>query len=457
MRRKRNLLIFFSILFLLILAGCSSSKPIIKDSSKNSNGELIIKGHNFKGVHHGKGTAADPDYKYSMFFGKDGNFVQDIISSKGFAGRFTEKGTYTIDKSGDITMNIDSVTEERFNSDSDLQDGIAPISIAQRQGNTLNAAEDHPIKIENKKNYLLGTVNKVKLYSTDKKTVKYNKHYQSEKRKYDDVYNKFSDHGFTSNGMDTPMNAIAFKNSKFIWRYGYQDAKSTSKDSAVMAVFQGTYSYNSNNKIMTLKVVNQSNSYYGNLMKLGGFEYQKSGSPLAGNTIKLRYRNNTLALIGNAFDSWDMEDNSPSDASQSLPKYDDYISSYSVAAFDSQMHKGSSNDNSSGGSVKDVFPTKEDFAEWVTDYYQSQDDEDYENFHVLESGDGATLPITDDNGNKKAMPMVYRLYYSIAEEGNEISDTGKNIGISSDGKLYNGHDIVFDPDLTQAYQDYANN
>ncbi|MFC6322470.1 hypothetical protein [Companilactobacillus baiquanensis] len=454
MRKRNYLLLIISMIFLLILGGCTSAKP--KLSKTSSNGNIVIKGHNFRGLYQGNGTANDPDYKYSMYFGKDGNFVQDIISSKGFAGRFTEKGTYTIAKNGDVTMNIDSVTEERFSSDAALRKGKAPTSIVQRQGNTLSAAEDHPIKIENKKSYLLGTVNKVKLYPTSKATVNYHKHYRSELKKYDSAHNSFSGHGFTSNGMDTPMNAITFKNNKFIWRYGYQDSRNTAKNSAVMAVFQGTYSYNSNNHIMTLKVSNQSKAYYGDLMKLGGFEYQKIGESLAGKTLKLKYHDNDLDLISGEFDTWTMEDGHPDDASQSQPKYDDYINSYSVSTFDSQMKKGSSSD-SSGRSVEDVFPTKEDFADWVTDYFRNKGD-DY--FHVLEAGDGETLPVRSPekmDGTSNPVPMIYRLYYSIAEEGNEISDVGRNIGITEDGKLYSGHFIMYDDELTQAYRAYANN
>ncbi|WP_125588834.1 hypothetical protein [Companilactobacillus jidongensis] len=457
MKRKKYLLIAISVLALLTVAGCGSNSQSTASSNNTENTvkKIIIKGHNFKGTHKGDGSSKDPDYKYSMYFGKDGNFVQDIISSNGFAGRFTERGTYTIAKNGDIIMNIVSVTEERFASDSDLSSGVAPISIVQREGNTLNAAEDHAIKIKNKTTYLLGTVNNVKLYQTDKKTVNYRKHYESEMSKYNSSYGKFSNHGFTSNGMDTPMNAIAFKGSNFIWRYGYQDENDTSKNSAVMAVFEGTYSYDSSTQTMTLNVSSQSNSYYGNLMNLGGFEYQKSGKPLAAKTLKLKYVNNTLTLFGSSFTSWKMEDNHPNDASQSQPKYDNYINSYAVSIFDSQMHKGSDSD-SNGGSVKEVFPTKEDFVDWLTDYYQK--DDDTSNFHVMESDDGGTLPVLENfGGEKKTVAMVYRIYYSFAEEGNEISDTGKNIGITSSGEIYSGHDIMLDDDLTQAYADYASN
>ncbi|WP_025024463.1 hypothetical protein [Companilactobacillus nodensis] len=455
---KRLIRIFSVVLFFgLILAGCGNNSQNTASSNNTENAvkKIVIKGHNFKGTHNGDGSSKDPDYKYSMYFDKDGHFVQDIISSNGFSGRFTERGTYTIAKNGDITMNIVSVTEERFASDYDLSNGEAPISIVQREGNTLNAAEDHAIKIKNKETYLLGTVNNVKLYPTDKKTVNYRKHYQSEMSKYNSSYGKFSNHGFTSNGMDTPMNAIAFKGSNFIWRYGYQDPNNSSKDSAVMAVFEGTYSYDSSTRIMTLNVSSQSNSYYGDLMSLGGFEYQKSGKPLAGKTLKLKYVNNTLTLVGSGFTSWTMEDSYPNDASQSQPKYDDYISSYAVSTFDSQMHKGSESD-SNGGSVKEVFPTKEDFVDWLTDYYQK--DDDTSNFHAMESDEGGTLPVLESfGGEKKNVPMVYRIYYSFAEEGNEVSDTGKNIGITSSGKIYSGHDIMLDDDLTQAYSDYASN
>jgi hypothetical protein len=344
MKFKSYFLMGLSILMLLTVAGCSTNNSADNADQKSVNKTLVVKDHNFKGTHRGNNTAKDPDYKYSMYFGKDGNFVQDIISSKGFAGRFTEKGTYTIAKNGDITMNIDSVTEERFASDSALRTKQAPLSIVQRQGNSLNAAEDHAIKIENKQTYLLGTVNQVKLYSTDKQTVNYKEHYQTETKKYNDSYGKFSNHGFTSNGMDTPMNAIAFKGTEFIWKYGYQD-QSKDENSAVMAVFEGNYSYNNNTKIMTLNITNQSKSYYGNLMNLSGFEYQKIGSPLVNGVLKLKYSNDTLTLIDSHLSSWKMKDNYPDDSSQSYPKYDDLSSSFGVSTVAAQMHKGTATKN----------------------------------------------------------------------------------------------------------------
>lgn len=446
MKQKNYILVIISILFLLVISGCSSKKADLSDV-KESSGNIVIKGHNFRGLHQGNGTAKDPDYKYSMYFGKDGNFVQDIISSKGFAGRFTERGTYNIAKNGDITMNIASVTEERFTSDSSLSRGIAPKSIVQREGSTLNAAEDYPIKIKNKNTYLLGTVNNVKLYPTDAKTVNYKKHYQSEMKKYDNTYNKFSGHGFTSNGMDTPMNGIAFKGNKFIWRYGYL-GRNADKDNAVMAVFEGTYSYSSSDHILTLNVSDQSKSYYGNLMSLNGFKYKKSGSSLAGNNLKLRYRNNALNLVNSSFKSWGMKDEYPEDASQSQPKYDDYLNSYSVATFDSQMEK----DDENNSPVKKAFPTKEDFADWVTDYYLSDDKEP--DFKVLSVNEGGKVSVRDSLDDEQTeTPVVYSLDYSITSD-DSVPDVSRTICITSDGSIYSGHFNTLDEDLIQAYADY---
>ncbi|WP_057765341.1 hypothetical protein [Companilactobacillus tucceti] len=449
MRHKSYLLMFISLLFLFFVAGCNNNSSHDLNEN-NSSGNIVIKGHNFRGLHQGNGTVKDPDYKYSMYFDKDGSFVQDIISSKGFSGIFTEEGTYTIDKNGDVTMNIDRVTEERFNDDSDLKRGVAPVSIVQRQGDTLNEAEDHLIKIENKKSYLLGTVNNVKLYPTNNQTVSYGKHYRREMKKYDNTNNKFSDHGFSSNGMDTPMNAIAFKGNKFIWRYVYL-GKNADKDNAVMAVFQGTYSYNSKNKVVTLKIADQSNSYYGNLMKLNGFSYIKSGSPLAGSKLKLRYIDNSLLFISNKFKSWKMEDNYPDDSTQSQPKYEDYINSYSVATFNSQMHK----EDTEKSSVKSKFPTKEDFANWVTDYYQNERDEP--DFKVNDLSEGGRVSVRDSlDGDQTEKSVVYGLSYSITTDDSDVPDIGRAVCITSDGKIYSGHFNVLDDDLTQAYSDYSN-
>lgn len=437
MKYSKYLILPVSILSVLILAGCgnnSTSSTTNQAKTENTTKKMVIKGHNFKGTHHGSGTSKDPDYKYSMYFGKDNHFVQDIISSNGFAGRFTERGTYEIAKNGDITMNIVSVTEERFDSDSALSNGSAPISIVQREGNTLNAAEDHAIKIKNKQTYLLGTVNKVKLYQTDKQTVNYRKHYRSEMNKYNNSYGKFSNHGFTSNGMDTPMNAIAFKGSNFIWRYGYQD-ENADKDSAVMAVFEGTYSYDSSNRIMTLNINNQSNSYYGNLMSLSGFEYQKSGGPLAGKTLKLRYSDKVLTLVGSSFKSWKMEDNYPDDASQSQPKYDDYANSYSVSTFGSQMHKASESDSNNS-----EFSSAEEFRDYIISTGKLDGDEDawkaYDGSFGIEKGDKYTVTDSDDTDPQDTYEVsaIYSLYY-------DNTVTYHVIIYGTNGKIYMGNPV----------------
>ncbi|WP_125568898.1 hypothetical protein [Companilactobacillus insicii] len=433
MKYKKYLLLSISALSILVVTGCGNGS---NDSSSSSTPnketavkDVVIKGHNFKGTHKGDGTAKNPNYKYSMYFGKDGNFVQDIISSNGLSGRFTERGTYTIAKNGDVTMKIASVTEERFASDQDLSNGNAPISIFQREGHTLNAAEDHDIKIKNKKTYLLGTVNNVKLYQTDKQTVDYRKHYKSEMSKYNNSYGKFSNHGFTSNGMDTPMNAIAFKGSNFIWRYGYQDENKDS-DSAVMAVFEGTYSYDSSNHIMTLDITNQSNAYYGNLMSLGGFEYKKSGSPLAGKTLKLKYHDNTLTLVTGSFKCWNMEDGYPNDASQSQPKYDDYVNSYAVSTFDSQMHKTSENSNSTFG-----LNSAEDFKQFMIDegFFGGMED----NWEPIDKNhEGRKYNVTYSNDTEANDPdevsAIYTLYY-VTGPASQVLILG------DDGTIYSGN------------------
>lgn len=206
----------------LLLVGCNTSATPSKTTSKTAEAKadgLTIQGRDFAGTYVGKGTADDPTYKYSMHFGKDGEFVQDIIASNGYAGRFTEKGIYSVNKkSQKIVMTIKEVTEERFANDSALATGQAPTAFYARSStdssSPLNKAEDHPIDIKIESKYLVGSVNGVKLFPTKKATVNYTKHYEAEKSKYTKAGGWLSGKTF---GDGTSL--VAFENGQFIWQY----------------------------------------------------------------------------------------------------------------------------------------------------------------------------------------------------------------------------------------------
>lgn len=472
MKFKSYFLMGLSILMLLTVAGCSTNNSADNADQKSVNKTLVVKGHNFKGTHRGNNTAKDPDYKYSMYFGKDGNFVQDIISSKGFAGRFTEKGTYTIAKNGDITMNIDSVTEERFASDSALRTKQAPLSIVQRQGNSLNAAEDHAIKIENKQTYLLGTVNQVKLYSTDKQTVNYKEHYQTEIKKYDKKYTKLSGRGFMSPATEMTPNGIAFKGNKFIWKYGAPntDVPTSGLDQgAQKAILVGTYKVE-NNKL-TLFVDESTNLYCGTVVQLGENRYSKYySSKVTPKVFVFSFtKNSTLSLISN-YKNYTSEDMLDYGTVNGTPNYSEWSKSEFLKTFNSSMKKGQgklsvdegtdSNTRDSSSKVESVFPSANDFADWVTNYYRDKGDyatDDDPGFHVLNASSNVTVAVRKDENTIDDANMVYSLLFSLTSLNgdNETPDVGRIICISSDGKIYKGTAPMFDDELTSAYENYT--
>lgn len=467
MKLRKYLLISLGLLTLLGAVGCSNNNVADTHSDQVATKKIVVKGHNFVGTNQGHNTAKDPDYKYSMYFGNDGSFVQDIISSKGFAGRFTEKGTYTIAKNGDITMTINSVTEERFASDSALKTGQAPLNIVQRQGSTLNAAEDHAIKIKNKQTYLLGTVNQVKLYSTDKQTVNYNQHYQSETRKYDKKYAKLSGRGFMSPATEMTANGIVFKGNRFIWKYGApNDEVPTSglDQGAQKSILIGTYKLE--NDQLTLYVDGSTNLYCGTVVELGKNSYNKyySSKDTPKTFVFSFTKNSTLNLLSK-YKNYTSEDMLDYGTISGTPNYSKWNKPDLLKNFDGSMKKGqemtsTSENDDSNSKVKSVFPTADDFADWVTNYYRDKGDyatDDDPGFHVLNAFSDETVAVRKDENTVEDSNMVYSLLFSLTSLNgdNDTPDVGRIVCISSDGKIYKGSTPTFDDELTSAYEDYA--
>lgn len=173
--------------FLLLtvgLVGCQDNTKHAKKieqhvvSPTTKNGRIKIIGQNFAGSYQGAGTKTDPSYEYLMAFKADGTFRQDITATDGYYAKFVEQGTYTIDKqTAKIVINIQQVVEVTYATEYDLSHQQPPISYDYRKqqgGKALTAAEDKPINILIKSNYLQGSVNGVQLRPTKHAMISFN-------------------------------------------------------------------------------------------------------------------------------------------------------------------------------------------------------------------------------------------------------------------------------------------
>lgn len=171
---------------LLILSACRGKAPEQNKTTKVATQSIV--GETYKGTHTGNKTSADPDYTYLMDFKKDGTFRQDIIASNGYAGKFVEQGKYKIDtKTKNITIDIQEVVEVTYANDDDLKVDKSPVSYQYRDkaGTTkLTDAENKPITIKIMPKYLVGSVNKVKLYQTSEKVVTFKQFKTNQGTKY---------------------------------------------------------------------------------------------------------------------------------------------------------------------------------------------------------------------------------------------------------------------------------
>lgn len=407
----KRLLLLFGMLNILFIVGCSPSTSSSNSTSKVAESKtegVTLVGRDFAGTYTGKGTAEDPTYQYSMHFGKDGQFVQDIIATKGYAGRFTEKGTYTIDKKNKkIVMTIKEVTEERFANDTALAAGDAPTAFYEWSSSDsespLNKAEDHPIDIKLGAKYLIGSVNAVKLYPTKKATVNYTKHYDAEKAKYTKSGGWVSGKTFGTGGI-----LVSFKNGKFIFQYA------TVKDPIhTVASAEGDYTLSSNGQKIKLDFSSITPLYQG--PKAEYYQYTTSTTSPFENvrTVNLtvisesELRSDAIGSIG----ALDLGSENAGDHYPSL------MNQWSVANTKAKMQKVRNL------GVTDIFPTVDDFAQWVLPIATKQAGYDLD---ILGKG----TDVTDDD---ERVNTTFKYEVTYANPENAVPGI---VGITEDGRLY---------------------
>lgn len=407
----RKIFTLFSLISILFLSGCNSStSPPSKTSKVIESKSNIMKvvGRDFAGVYVGKGTTKDPTYRYSIHFGQNGQFVQDIIASKGYAGRFTEKGTYTIDrKSKKIVMTIKGVTEERFASDNALTAGAAPTAFYERHDSSsespLNEAEDHPIDIKIGAEHLIGSVNGVKLYPTKKATVNYTKHYDAEEAKYRKSGGWVSGRTFGTGGI-----LISFKAGKFIFQFATLEDPIHTVTSA-----EGTYTLSSSGRKISLIFSSFTPLYKG--PKAEYYQYTTiARSPFE----NIKTANLTVIseneLRSDAIGSIEPLSLGSEDAGDHYPSL---MNQWSVTNTKDKMRKVQNL------GVTDIFPTEDDFAKWVISAATESDGSDIELT-------GKGTDVTEDD---ERVDATFKYEASYLRAGAAVPGI---VGITADGRLY---------------------
>ncbi|WP_125588832.1 hypothetical protein [Companilactobacillus jidongensis] len=317
------------------------------------------------------------------------------------------------------------------------------------------------------------------LFLTDKKDASsYDSYLKKTTEKYYGKDTKLSDRGFMSPATELVSNGIAFKGSRFIWTYGGPDSKfaNETEQGARLASFMGNYKLQGNKLILYLQY--HSNVYQGTVSQLNNMQFQSklTGSDIPKKLVFEFTKNNKLHLITKFKDykSDDMLDygtvdgtpnyakmsknNQPNVYTVGMEKTEDSGAKEEASKTDANNE---TDESLSSASVTDTFPTKEDFAQWVSSYFTDQGSEatdDTPGFHVTGSGSGETVQVRDMDNNQSAVPVVYSLAYSYTALNDDSAiEPAQTIAIDSDGNIYSGHFIMLDNDLTQAYSDYVNN
>lgn len=446
-------LIFLTV---LILTGCSIKQSV------PGNQKLTIANNNFSG-------SFIPDngnkrQKISIHFTNDLRAVVTMIGISSDDGRWTKQifiGSYRITKEKVMGITYDKGVAEGYNSKQDLIDNTIPTKIVDLP------AKGQTLELKVKKDYLVLAKNK--LHETDNAEVaNYDSYVRENQKRFDKKYAKLSNRSFMSPATDLLENGIAFKGDKFIWKYGGESDYSNGLDmGGSLAIFVGTYKLVG--KKLTLFVSDNTPLYMGTISELGKNKYQDQTAAVSlPKELTFTFsKNNRLHMetISYHLGVTDMLDYG---RVEGTPNYDQWQKKYNVEKINAKMQQVTASDSKDtdeddsvpsldaipvedSKSVTEAFPTKEDFEDWVENYYQDNIDEDFSSQGVYEPDTESLRESADDSPSDT--PVVYSVDYSLDDD----SDSDQVISITDDGRIYSGDPETYDDDLTHAFRDYAKN
>lgn len=246
---------------------------------------------------------------------------------------------------------------------------------------------------------------------------------------------EFSNRSFINSGAEY-VSGIFFKGDQFIWKY----TANTSSDinSGKLVVTQGTYSYNSNTKIVTLNVKSQSKTYTGSVSQLERYYYDNVSASPANSTLKLKYvpgQFDEMQQLDGNFGTTPMEDHGNDNVNIN---YDNVINKFNVQKIDSSMQKGKNAINSAQEFedflVKNKFATAPDGVKFIAS--NGGDKLQFDTVKVYESDPavdpdaqaektvGIKYTVTLDNGVAGDMIILgtdNNVYYGTSEERPEVT------------------------------------
>lgn len=440
---------------IFVLTGCSNK-------GTNSKKKLRVEGNVFQSTTINRGKKLNKQ----LDFRKDNKIVlmnTDYSQETHHWYRDIVKGSY--EKSGNkIIVHYKKGYTEEYTSKKALNAMKLPYRISSDDENVkvlhlkLN---DDSLKVTDKHNSKV----EYKLVK-DSKHQDYGKLIDSHREKYNKKYATLSGRGFMSPATEMSENGIAFKGDRFIWHYGApnNDYNSGLDIGAQVAIFEGSYKVVNNR--LQLFIDGSTNIFCGTVRQLGNKEfidyYSSSDTP---KELDFSFTENSTLTLLKSKGHITSEEMMNYGTVAGTPNFDTWDVQNKLESFDRSMHQGvkstsdsESKDDTSDTTdqdVKDVFPTKEDFANWVGSVYPtlSGNDEDSP-FTILDSYEGGTIDLREQIDSPIVEEsVIYSVSYSTTEsdENSDAPDIARNISITSDGKIYSGHFNTYDDELTQAY------
>jgi len=456
-----------ALLAIFILTGCSNHKKSDISTETGLVGKTFSVKAPVENATHGNLSIHFVDSKKAVMI-ESGRFEVGHVW-----GRLIFNLNYKISKGKTVKLYRTRAITESYSSHNDMNNHKTPIFLSESKIDKDNS-DMGTIRIG--KNYLGDAKNKNQRLNLIVKNdiSNYDVYLKKINRKYYGKDTKLSNRGFMSPATELLSNGIAFKHSRFIWKYGGPDNSigTNTEQGARFAVFMGNYKLEGNK--LTLYLEYHTDIYQGTTTQLSDKQFQSKlhGKDIPKKLVFKFTKNNKLHLLThfNDFTSGDMLDYG---TVSGTPNYAKWIINAQPDVYNVAMEKvekpeqtdesdeNTEDDNNahtsddSTNSVTKVFRTKENFADWLTEYYRDKGDfatDDNPGFHVTGSYDGGTANVSDTIGGEQTeTPVVYSVSYSTTTLADTDSDISRTISITNDGKIYSGHFNTLDNNLTQEY------
>lgn len=417
---------------IVTLAACGNNASKVTDTgqaatSSSVHPTLQVAGKNFQGTHQGDHSQADPQIKTTLSFAKNGTFTRELVQTHGVAKHLVAKGHWQQTK-GTVTLKVTAVTEEEFSSDAAVAQDKAATKIVQRSATgqdatALTATEAQPLKLTVKADHLIDRSQTLTLRRTNQAAINYDTHYTTAQAAFAAAQKEAAKHQ-----LDHTTWVTTFAGTKKIKSHLTFNADGTytrlsqtlyGGGDCYAQTDTGNFTYDPDQRQLSLTKTAASDSYHYKSQDA----MQRNAYFEAATNFDTQGRMNAKLTAADKLTFAYFDDGTTTPGSDEMMTKTNYTALASPTDFAAQQSKAAPM------TVKDLFPTSEDFKNYVIEVENATADE------ITAEADPEPIERGDlENGG----PIVkVKLVYLVVFANKEVPHRSL-AGIDSSGNMYFG-------------------